>query len=113
MKSLPTSLIPFFASLRLCVRLFPTPGTASFRVRRSRCSRALILGLLASLSVWGTAVAHADEPPVDPQTGVVHSRRLASGVPLGGIGCGAFEMLTDGTISHATLTNNWNAPTGD
>lgn len=46
-------------------------------------------------------------------TGIVHSQKLASGVPLGGIGAGTFQMLTDGTVSGATLANNWSHPGGD
>lgn len=52
-------------------------------------------------------------PLVHPDTGVVQSQRLAGGVPLGGIGCGAFEIRTDGTVSRATIHNNWDQPTGD
>ena len=62
---------------------------------------------------FGQAAAGGDAPALDPVTGVVHSRRLASGVPLGGVGTGTFQLLTDGTISRATLTNNWQQPTGD
>jgi len=45
--------------------------------------------------------------------GTVRSQRLNSGVPFGGIGCGSFQLLTDGTISRATINNNWAKPTGD
>jgi uncharacterized protein (DUF608 family) len=53
----------------------------------------------------------AAQSAVDPQTGVVHSRRLLSGVPLGGIGAGKVEILTDGSFAHATVMNNWDRPT--
>jgi uncharacterized protein (DUF608 family) len=53
------------------------------------------------------------ENAYDSQTGTVHSQRWASGVPLGGIGCGTFQLLTDGTVSRATINNNWTQPTGD
>ena len=49
-------------------------------------------------------------PAVDGVTGVVHSQRLLSGVPLGGIGAGTFQMMTDGTVAHAAIANNWNRP---
>jgi uncharacterized protein (DUF608 family) len=52
-------------------------------------------------------------PEYDLTTGTIHSARWISGVPLGGIGCGAFEILSDGTVSHATINNNWDKPTGD
>ena len=45
--------------------------------------------------------------------GIVRSTRLAGGMPLGGIGCGGFELMTDGSISRATFNNNWDQPTGD
>lgn len=45
----------------------------------------------------------APPPAVDPATGVVHSQRLHSGLPLGGIGVGAFQSMTDGTIARITL----------
>jgi hypothetical protein len=45
--------------------------------------------------------------------GLVRSRRLPVGVPLGGIGCGTFELMTDGAIAHATINNNWSHPSGD
>ncbi len=38
---------------------------------------------------------------------------MQSGVPLGGIGCGTFQLMTDGAISRATINNNWNRPTDD
>ena len=47
---------------------------------------------------------------VDPMSGIVHSESLASGVPLGGIGAGTFQLLTDGTIAQAAIANNWNHP---
>src|SRR5207247_1420033 len=52
-------------------------------------------------------------PAVDAISGVVRSRRLATGVPLGGIGAGTFQVMTDGLISGATYNNKWAYPTGD
>ena len=52
-------------------------------------------------------------PPVDSVTGIVHSRRLASGVPLGGLGAGTIQVMSDGLISGATCNNNWAYPTRD
>ncbi len=49
---------------------------------------------------------------VDPQTGVVHSQKLLSGVPLGGVGTGKVEIMTDGSFAHATMMNNGDRPTG-
>jgi uncharacterized protein (DUF608 family) len=57
--------------------------------------------------------APAGRPAVDSLTGIVHSRRLASGVPVGGLGAGTFQVMTDGAISAATYNNNWAHPLGD
>ena len=72
------------------------------------------------LALPNIAKAQAAVPPppgneaVDPITGVVRSRRLASGrSQLGGIGTGTFQILTDGVISQATINNNWSHPTSD
>lgn len=62
----------------------------------------------------GMVAAGAQHRPagsaVDPDTGVVHSARLTNGVPLGGIGAGSVELMTDGTFSGATINNNWTRP---
>ncbi len=34
------------------------------------------------------------------------------GVPIGGIGAGSIQILKDGSISRATINNNWRRPTG-
>ena len=59
------------------------------------------------------SVLPAVPPAVDAATGIVHSQRLLSGVPLGGIGAGTFQLMTDGTVSHAAVANNWNRPLAD
>jgi uncharacterized protein (DUF608 family) len=67
--------------------------------------------LLASLFLGaGGGVA---QPSQSAQQGVIRSQRLLNGVPLGGIGCGTFQLLTDGTISQATINNNRDHPIGD
>ena len=45
-------------------------------------------------------------------TGVISNERWQSGVPLGGIGCGKLEILTDGGFGFFTGNNNWDRPTG-
>jgi len=45
-------------------------------------------------------------------TGVITSARWKSGVPLGGIGCGKIEMLTDGGFGNFSVNHNWDRPTG-
>ena len=48
----------------------------------------------------------------DSSTGQISDARWKSGVPLGGIGCGAVELLTDGAFGNATTNHNWDRPTG-
>lgn len=47
-----------------------------------------------------------------PDTGIIHNERWRTGVPLGGIGCGKVEILTDGSLAHFTGNHNWDRPTG-
>ena len=55
------------------------------------------------------AVAHAG---FDVNTGVISNETWRSGVPLGGIGCGKLEIVTDGSFGYYTGNNNWDRPTG-
>lgn len=48
----------------------------------------------------------------NPDTGTISNERWQSGVPLGGIGCGKLEILTDGGFGFFTGNNNWDRPTG-
>lgn len=57
-------------------------------------------------------VAPLPRPTVE-ETGVVRNQRFLNGIPFGGIGTGTFQVMTDGAISHATLNNNPEQPTGD
>src|SRR2546427_11881313 len=41
---------------------------------------------------------------------IIHSKRLKSGLPLGGIGCGVFELMSDGSIGNLTINNNRDQP---
>lgn len=47
---------------------------------------------------------------VDGDTVTITDERLASGVPLGGIGTGKVDFLTDGSFGNLTLNNNWSRP---
>lgn len=42
---------------------------------------------------------------------IVRNQRWRSGVPLGGIGCGKIELLTDGAFGNFTCNHNWDRPT--
>lgn len=76
-----------------------------------------MLTALCLMAVVQSGVPAAQPPPagpaVDPKTGVVHSQRLESGVPMGGIGCGGFQLMTDGGVSRVAINNNRQQPTGD
>jgi non-lysosomal glucosylceramidase len=69
------------------------------------------LVLIIAVPAWLGAQS-AITPVIDPKTGVVHSSTLLSGMPLGGIGTGKVEILTDGSFAHATIMNNQDRPTG-
>lgn len=45
--------------------------------------------------------------------GLVRSRRLPEGIPLGSLGSGGFRLFTDGTIGSVAAQNNWLSPSGD
>ncbi len=60
-----------------------------------------------------SALAQSPFATSNADTGVVHSRRLMGGLPLGGVGTGTFQLLTDGMVSAAAMTNNFQRPTGD
>ncbi|MEP6755545.1 MAG: GH116 family glycosyl-hydrolase [Chthonomonadales bacterium] len=75
-------------------------------------------GLVAFLLFCGaSALAQKSKtPPVPPPPSeyrVVHSERLPMGVPFGGVGCGGFQLMTDGAIGRATFNNNLANPSGD
>jgi len=52
---------------------------------------------------------------VDLESGTTRCRRyeelLHSGLPLGGIGTGRLELLTNGTLGSFSCANNWDVPT--
>lgn len=58
---------------------------------------------------------HAQEtikPSFDPATGTITDARWKSGVPLGRIGVGKIELLTDGGFGNFTNQHNWDRPYG-
>lgn len=57
--------------------------------------------------------ARAQSGAVDPQTATITNARLSSGVPLGGLGTGKVELLTDGTFGNLTLNNNPERPVAE
>lgn len=74
------------------------------------------LSLLACCRLTAQVSAQTARPmqtEKESQSGLVRSRRLPAGLPLGGIGAGTFQLLTDGGVTQATITNNWDRPTGD
>jgi uncharacterized protein (DUF608 family) len=71
----------------------------------SLCISAVMLSLI---SVSGIAAASAVS--FDPTTGVISDKRWQSGVPLGGIGVGKIELMTDGSFGNFTSQHNWDRP---
>ena len=52
-------------------------------------------------------------PVVQTEFRTARNERLPVGVPFGGIGCGGFQLMTDGAVSRATYNNNLTNPLGD
>ncbi len=46
----------------------------------------------------------------DPTTGTIIDKRWQSGLPLGGIGVGKIELMTDGSFGNFTNQHNWDRP---
>lgn len=70
--------------------------------------RKLLLPLM--LVLLGSAI-HAAPTGYDAATGIIHSQRWNNGVPLGGIGTGKVDLLTDGSFSNLTINHNWDRRT--
>jgi len=49
---------------------------------------------------------------LDVDTGIISNERWGSGVPLGGLGCGKLEILTDGAFGYYTGNHNQDRQTG-
>jgi len=74
------------------------------------------LGLLLSAAilslVTASGIAAAQTPSFDSATGTIVDSRWQSGVPLGGIGAGKIELMTDGSFGNFTNQHNWDRPYG-
>lgn len=55
-----------------------------------------------------TPIATAAE--FEAPTGTIIDTRWKSGVPMGGIGVGKIEMMSDGSFAHFTNNHNWDRP---
>lgn len=79
-----------------------------------KLSPICLLPLLTALCLT-PLIARAQEtmkPSFDPATGTITDARWKSGVPLGGIGVGKIELLTDGGFGNFTNQHNWDRPYG-
>jgi len=74
----------------------------------------LLAALCLALPVNTLAVRaqEAVKPSFNPATGTITDARWKSGVPLGGIGVGKIELLTDGGFGNFTNQHNWDRPYG-
>jgi uncharacterized protein (DUF608 family) len=52
----------------------------------------------------------APKSSFDPATGTIVDKRWKSGLPLGGIGDGKIELMTDGSFGNFTNQDNWDRP---
>ncbi|MGD0258562.1 MAG: GH116 family glycosyl-hydrolase [Verrucomicrobiota bacterium] len=75
--------------------------------RREAWPAVLLAAVLHSASGQGALAA-----AFDPNTGTITDQQWQHGVPLGGIGTGKIELLSDGSFGNFTINNNWNAPYG-
>ncbi|MGC8666634.1 MAG: GH116 family glycosyl-hydrolase [Chthonomonadales bacterium] len=64
----------------------------------------------AALAAMAIAARALGAPQVSTQS--VRLPELGSGVPIGSIGCGTFQLRPDGMLINATINNNWLHPTG-
>ena len=74
---------------------------------RVRCWWGVGLALAAFALCW---LADPVAATIDPETLTVSDERLPAGVPLGGIGTGKVDLLTDGSFGNLTANNNWARP---
>lgn len=63
-----------------------------------------------SLVPVATVVAAPPADSFDPATGTIIDKRWQSGLPLGGIGVGKIELMTDGSFGNFTNQHNWDRP---
>jgi len=58
----------------------------------------------------GPVTAAATAAEFEAPTGTIIDTRWKSGVPMGGIGVGKIEMMSDGSFAHFTNNHNWDRP---
>ncbi|BDI32093.1 hypothetical protein CCAX7_41440 [Capsulimonas corticalis] len=66
--------------------------------------------LLSSLAAVHAAAAQSTHSSFDAATGTIVDSRWKSGMPLGGIGDGKIELMTDGSFGNFTHQHNWDRP---
>ena len=76
-----------------------------------------IIGLALCVTVLAASGAclwprKPEAPAAKPAAGefTIDTQRWLAGVPLGGIGAGKVELLTDGSFGNLTINNNWTRP---
>jgi len=70
------------------------------------CGLLITIVCLSSAGSFSAAGKQAN--PTAPKTAAAKD---ITGVPLGGIGAGCIKVMSDGSIGHATINNNWLHPT--
>lgn len=58
----------------------------------------------------GPVTQTATAAEFDAATGAIVDTRWKSGVPMGGIGVGKIEVMSDGSFAHFTNNHNWDRP---
>ena len=84
---------------------------ASFSFSRPIPFLAGLLIVLASGALKAQSPTNSQHS-FDSATGTITDVRWKSGLPLGGIGVGKIELLTDGSFGNFTINHNWDRPYG-
>jgi len=69
-----------------------------------------LLAILAVQLLAASAIAAPPPRSFDSSTGTITDQRWQSGLPLGGIGVGKIELMTDGSFGDLTNQSNWDRP---
>jgi len=69
-----------------------------------------ILSIIAIQLLAAGAIAASPTRSFDSSTGTIIDQRWQSGLPMGGIGVGKIELMTDGSFGDFTNQHNWDRP---
>ena len=85
-------------------------ATGSTRTTKKLCALCAFSWLIFSVSAEDVVSGGPEYQGLDERAGVIRNGAWRSGMPLGGIGCGKFELLPAGWFARFTLNHNWDLP---